>query len=154
MDMKVKKGEKCFECDRYYDRHIVVDALILKDKKVLMILRNKPQHKGYWALIGGYINWDETVEQAVEREVKEEIGVKVRIKDVHGVYSNPDRDPDGVQNVDISFLCEIDDENFIIDPVEVADVRWFSLDNLPEKIAFDHRKIIVDYIDKIRKYEI
>ena len=142
----VKKGDLCPTCGRYYDRHIACDGLIVEDGKVLLILRGHNSHKGRWAMIGGYLDWDETVEEAVVREVKEEIGVDTEIIKLFGVYSDPKRDPGDLQNVAIVFILKLLTREFILKKDEVLDLHWFPLNDLPEKMAFDHRRIIEDYI--------
>jgi 8-oxo-dGTP diphosphatase len=142
----VKKGEKCFTCGRYFDRHAVVDGLIVKDRMVLLELRNHEPDKGKWALVGGFVDWDETTEEAVIREVKEEIGVDAEVTRLFGVYSDPDRDNNrNIQNVAIVYLLRLLSEDFIINPEEVQEVRWFPLEDLSKNIAFDHQKVIEDY---------
>lgn len=124
-------------------RDVVTDALIVKDGKVLMIKRVQDPFSGYWSLIGGYVDWNEIVEQSVVREVKEEIGVKAKIKKFLGFYSDPTRDEK--QNVLLVFELILLSENFKLQKEEVSEARWFDLDSLPENIAFNHRKIIEDY---------
>jgi ADP-ribose pyrophosphatase YjhB (NUDIX family) len=142
--INVKRGEKCPECGRYYNRHIVTDNLIIKDKEILLIRRANEPSKGYWALPGGYLNWDETIEEAAIREATEETGMQVKINKFFNVYSRPDRDGD-VQNVALVYVLEVLDYTFHPQQEEVSDIRWFSLDSLPGKIAFDHKEIIEDY---------
>lgn len=147
----VKRGEKCPTCGRYNDRHIVVDGLIVQDRKVLLELRNHEPDKDKWAFIGGFVDWDETTEQAVIREVKEEIGIGATVLKLFGVYSDPGRDND-IQNIAIVYLMRLQSTAFILNEDEVKDLQWFPLDSLPESIAFDHRKIIEDYKRMIGTY--
>lgn len=146
--VKIRKGELCSRCGRYYDRHVACDGLIIEDGKVLLMLRGQENHKGRWALIGGYLDWDETVEEAVVREVKEEIGVDAEVVKLFGVYSDPKRDPGNLQNVAIVFILRLIAHDFKIKKEEVLELHWFPFDKLPAKMAFDHRKIIEDYIGK------
>lgn len=141
----IKRGEICPTCKRYYSRHSVCDSLIIEDNKVLMVLRDKDPQKGFWAIPGGYLEWDETIEQCVLREVKEETGADAEIIKLFGVYSDPERDPDDRQNVCHVFLLGLKNEKFYPQQGETKEVKWFSFDNLPKNIAFDHRKIIEDY---------
>lgn len=144
----VKKGELCQRCGRYYDRHIACDGLIVEDGKIILMLRGKDNHKGRWALIGGYLDWNETVEEGVVREVKEEIGVDAEVVKLFGVYSDPKRDPGDLQNVAVVFLLKLLTRDFVLKKDEVLDLRWFPFDKLPVNMAFDHRKIIEEYIRK------
>ncbi|MCL5970669.1 MAG: NUDIX hydrolase [Patescibacteria group bacterium] len=142
---KVKKGEKCPYCKRYNGRQVTTNGIIVDNNRILLVLRGIEPSKGMWALPGGYIDWDENVEQAVVREVKEETGVDTSVRRMVGVYSDPDRnDPFGYQNICIPFVLELKNFTLIPQEKEVKEVKWFDLDNLPE-LAFDHGQIVEDY---------
>ncbi len=141
----IKKGELCPACGRYYDRHVACDGLIVERGNVLLMLLGPENHKGRWALIGGYLDWNETVEEGIIREIKEEIGIDAEVVKLFGVYSDPKRDPGNLQNVAIIFLLKLLARDFVLKKDEVADLRWFPLNKLPANMAFDHRKIIEDY---------
>ena len=143
----VKKGEQCPTCEQYYDRHIVVDGLVIKDKSILLIKRGIEPNKGMYALPGGYLDWDETTEDAVLREVWEETHVKARVERMLGGYSHPQRDTTGRQNVAITYVLSVlDDSTMKPQEGEVLSVEWYQLTALPENIAFDHKKIIADFV--------
>lgn len=91
---------------------------------------------------GGFVDYGETVEHAVMREVREETGLDLEdLKQFH-VYSDPDRDPRH-HTLSVVFTAKGKGDLQGGDDAELA--RVFSLDNLPDDIAFDHRKIIEDY---------
>lgn len=145
----VKKGEQCPTCEQYYDRHIVVDGLVIKDKSILLIKRGIEPNYGMYALPGGYLDWDETTEEAVVREVWEETGIRVSIEKMLGVYSHPHRDTTGRQNVAITYVLHVLDESSMKPQEgEILSVEWFSLSALPENIAFDHKQIIADFVSQ------
>ncbi len=147
----IKKGEICPTCERYYDRHVVVDGVVIKGEEILLIRRGIEPGKGMMALPGGYLNWNETIEEAVVREVFEETGVKTKIVHLLGVYSSPDREPRVMQNVAVVYVLEVvDDTEMKAQESEVAEVTWYSENSLPENMAFDHREIIADYLRKKR----
>ncbi|HDN83322.1 MAG TPA: NUDIX hydrolase [Candidatus Altiarchaeales archaeon] len=125
---------------------VTVDAVIIKDKKIVLIRRKNEPFKDFWALPGGFVEYGETVEQAILREVKEETGLDVKIVEIIGVYSAPDRDPRG-HTISIAFLCKPISAS-IISGSDASEAKEFSLDALP-KLAFDHEKIIKDAIKKI-----
>ena len=121
-------------------RPAAVDAVIVRDGKILLIKRRKEPYFGKWAVPGGFIEWNETAEEAVVRETREETGVLVRPTRITGVYSSPKRDPR--QTVATAFLCEyVSGEPKGGDDAEEA--KWWPLSKLPE-LAFDHKKIISD----------
>ncbi|MGA7922395.1 MAG: NUDIX hydrolase, partial [Thermoplasmata archaeon] len=78
---------------RYLSPSLAVDAVWFRDGRILLVRRGRPPFRGHWALPGGFVEYRETVESAVVREVKEETGLAVRPVRILGVYSGPDRDP-------------------------------------------------------------
>ena len=143
---KIGGGEFCGECGRYNVRNSTCTMIGVRGKKVLMILRANDPQKGFWAFPGGYLDWNETVEECAVREFREESGFEVKSKGLLGVYSSPKRDLDGRQNVDYCFYGEVGEKVGENDD-EVERVKWFELNRLPDKIAFDHREMIGDYIN-------
>lgn len=146
----IQPGTLCPNCGRYNSRNSVAHALVIQDNKVLLVLRAQDPMSNYWAIPAGYVDWDETVEQASLRELKEETGYSGSNPRLFKIYSDPERDPDGRQNIAIVYLIDVIKEGASETPEEVLDVSWFSLEELPEKIAFDHRKIISDYFQTIK----
>ncbi len=145
--MKVKRGEKCFCCNRYYSRYLACDGLVYKNSRVLLVKRKTGNREGgNWALPGGFISWNETAPQAALREVWEETGVKGKIIKLLGVYSDPQRD--GMQNVAAVFLIRPLKEKDRIDKQEVEEKQWFDKDSLPQNIAFDHKQILKEFFEK------
>ncbi|KPL07481.1 NUDIX hydrolase, partial [bacterium SM23_57] len=95
-----------------------------------------------WALPGGFVDYGESVEEAALREAKEETGLDVfDLKQFH-CYSTPDRDP-RQHTVTVVFTAKAKGKVAAFD--DAADARFFSWDNLPEQMAFDHRQILEDY---------
>ena len=121
-------------------RATAVDGIVFSKKKILLIRRANAPFKGFWALPGGYVGEGETCEQACEREVKEETGVRAKAIRLVGAYSNPKRDPRGT--ISIAFICR---------PLsaktrsgsDAARAEWFPA-RKPPKLAFDHEKILAD----------
>lgn len=148
----IQKGEQCPTCGQYYDRHLVVDGVVEKNGKILLIRRGIEPNKGMMALPGGYIDWNETAEEAVVREVLEETGVKTHVVQLLGVYSDPNRDPKDKQNIALAYQLSVEDD-LKMQPQEgeVLEVDYFSLEDLPKDIAFDHREIIQTYLEKRKK---
>jgi len=145
---KVKRGEKCPHCERYNSRNIVVDGIVIHDEKVLLVKRGIEPGKGLWALIGGYLDWDETLEEAIVREVKEEAGVSAQVEKQVGVYSSPTRKGVINQNVAVAFALHATSTEIKPQESEVETAEWFDLTSLPENLAFDHLNMIQDYMGK------
>lgn len=135
---------------------LTVDALIEENGKVLLIQRKGEPFDKKWALPGGFVEYGETVEQAAIREVKEEVGIDVELKELLGVYSEPDRDPRG-HVISIVFIGK-KKSGKEKKGKEIRDLMWASLDKTDRiKFAFDHARIIEKYKRtkmKARKHEI
>ncbi len=124
-----------------------VDLIIVNEKGTLLIKRKDAPFKDYWALPGGYHECgQETLEEAGVRELEEETSLKANINDLEllGVYSAPNRDPRGHV---ISHAYEVKKYSGIEKAADDAkDLKFFKV--LPEKLAFDHAKILSDYHKK------
>jgi 8-oxo-dGTP diphosphatase len=130
----------------YKSPRLTVDGAILKDKKILLIKRKNEPYKGKWALPGGFVEYGEKVEDTAVREVYEETGLKTKIRDIIGIYSDPNRDPRG-HIVTIVYLLDIQGEKFKGND-DASDAKFFDLKNLPD-LSFDHDIIIKDVIRRI-----
>jgi len=127
---------------------LTVDGIALQNGQIVLIRRKNPPFQGQFALPGGFVEYGETVENAVTREFREETGLQSRVKRLLGVYSSPDRDPRG-HTVSVVFELEITGGE-MQGGDDAAEAKMFRLDNLPE-LAFDHGKIIADYLALIAK---
>src|SRR3990167_9505752 len=131
-------------------RHVVVDAITVKDQKILLIRRAlQLSNGGKWAIPGGFLDRDETCEQAVLRELKEEAGLTGKIVRLVTITDNPKRKNEDRQNV--AFVYQIKARGEIkVDPEEVTEAKWFESSQLPKEkdFAFDHFEIIQKYLNK------
>lgn len=127
---------------------LAADVLIINKDKVLLIDRKNEPYG--WAVPGGLVDLYETMEQAALRELQEETGIKADISDLHllGIYSDPKRDIRG-HTVSAVYVYFSDKEAHAAD--DAKDAKYFSINNLPENIAFDHRKILQDAKEKYMK---
>lgn len=148
---KIPPGSFCHDCGRYNSRSVCAHALVVNNNQVLMVKRAQEPMSGYWALPAGYLEWNESVEACAMRELTEETGVVGQNPRLVGIYSDPTRDEDGRQNVGVLYSIEYKSEIKAGTPEEVIQVSWFELNNLPDKIAFDHRKMIQDYLKTIKQ---
>lgn len=122
-----------------------VGAIIERDNKLLLIKRNHEPFKDYWCIPGGHIDFGETPEQAIKREVKEETGLIVKDLKFFGYYSEIYKEINW-HAVALIFICEADGD-VKIGLREVKDYEWFDkLEALKQKLAFEHKKILTDYI--------
>lgn len=128
-------------------RHAVVDTLVLKDDKILLNKRApRLLEGGKWGLIGGYVELNETLSQAVAREAFEETGYEVNSIRIFKIIDTPHRLGEDRQNISFVFICEAGVQKGEQDD-EATELRWFDLNNLPprEAIAFDHFESIAFY---------
>lgn len=128
-------------------RHVVVDALIMQDHKILLIKRaTHLTNGGKYALPGGYLDRDETAEEAVIREVKEETGYDSTVLKLFTIIDRPDRPQEDRQNVAFVYVVKPLSQTGKPD-TEVSGMQWFELDQLPPKneFAFDHYQTIQNF---------
>ncbi len=136
-------NQPCPHCGRYKNRAVTLDAVIINDKnQVLLVKRGNEPYKGLWANAGGYLDPNETAEQGIMREVKEETGLDTVSVTFLNVYTNPNRHPD--QAISVAYAVKVTGELKAGD--DAADAAWFAIDKLPTPLAFDHERIIRDYL--------
>ncbi|MFQ5887399.1 MAG: NUDIX domain-containing protein [Candidatus Hydrothermarchaeales archaeon] len=130
--------------ERYKIPAVTVDAIVEIEGKILLIKRKNEPYKGRWALPGGFVEYGESAEEAVKREVLEEGNLDLEITDLIGVYSDPGRDPRG-HVISIVFRAEGRGEEK--GGSDAMDARLFKLEAaLKEDLAFDHKMILKDYV--------
>lgn len=126
----------------------VVFGLDAQDLKVLLIQRAlAPRHA--WALPGGFVHVDETLDDAARRELREEAGVTDAFLEQLYTFGELDRDPrERVVSVAYYALVKLGDHR-IRAATDAEGVAWYALDHLPP-LAFDHRRIIDVARDRLR----
>jgi 8-oxo-dGTP diphosphatase len=122
---------------------------------ILLIERGDFPDKGKWALPGGFVNIDESAEDAASRELLEETGLEIFSGHLEQLktYSKPNRDP----RMRVISVAHVAFAPNIPDPVagsDAANARWWAIEDLfteggPE-LAFDHNVIIPEAIERIR----
>jgi len=140
----------CYEWPR---PAVTVDCVVLgldaDDLKVLLIQRKLPPFQHTWALPGGFVRVDETLDDAARRELEEEAGVSDAYLEQLYTFGDLDRDPrERVVTVAYYALTKLDSHR-IRAATDAERVAWFGLDDLP-RLAFDHRHIVERAIDRLR----
>lgn len=127
---------------------LTVDAVIIRDKKVLLMKRTTYPFEGSWVIPGGYVDLGETLEESCIREAKEETGLDVKIEGIVGAYSRLGRDPRGRQ-ITVAYLCSAGGAprpNY-----ESSELRFFSEKELTGlSLGFDHKDILRDAFRKFK----
>ncbi|MBS0628291.1 MAG: NUDIX hydrolase, partial [Verrucomicrobia bacterium] len=133
---------------------ISVDCVIFgyseKKLNVALIERKKEPFKGDWAIPGGFLIEDETVEEAAFRELKEETGIHDIYLEEFGVFSHPSRDPRG-RVITVAFFALIASDKITLTATEdAASAKWFPIDSIPS-LAFDHSEIYAKALNALKE---
>ena len=118
-----------------------MDAIIIRDYKILLVKRKYDPYKNLWALPGGHLEFDETLEEAISREVDEETGLKSFKLSLFRVYSDPNRHPK--QAIAVVYFAITEGDLCAGD--DASEVKYFLQKEVPHILAFDHAKIISDF---------
>ncbi|AHE99131.1 NUDIX domain-containing protein [Thioalkalivibrio paradoxus] len=123
---------------------LAVDLIIRQPAhpgRVLLIERRNPPFG--WALPGGFVDEGETVEQAARREAREETALEVRLECLLGLYSDPERDPRG-HTVSAVYVARGEGDACAQDDARA--LQWRDPEDREFALAFDHRRILDDYL--------
>ena len=133
---------------RYRNPVPTVDIIIQVKEKIVLIERKNPPHG--WALPGGFVQMDESLEEAALRELKEETGLGEAYLEQLYTYGDPQRDPRGrVITVAYFALIPTDAPLQAASGSDARDVAWFPVDRLPP-LAFDHDQIVAYALRRLR----
>jgi 8-oxo-dGTP diphosphatase len=135
-----------------YPRPALTVDIVLFSKEVetlsiLLIQRNNPPFEGMWALPGGFVDMNETLEHAAKRELEEETGIKDVSLDQFYVFDATDRDP-RCRTISVVFTGLFNSELAIIAGDDAGEAKWYKVDELPN-LAFDHSEIIKKALEKL-----
>ncbi len=133
-------------CYKYPHPAVTADSIVFgfdgKDLFVLLIKRGETTYQDCWAIPGGFMKIDETIEECARRELAEETMVEdVYLEQFH-VFSAVDRDPrERVMTVAFLALVRKGDYSRVVGGDDAEEARWFKLSEVPQ-LAFDHNEII------------
>lgn len=127
----------------------VVFCLHKERVKVLLVQRGNDPFKDQWALPGGFLEADETLEEGAKRELEEETGVQIGDISQVRAFGAPGRDPRG-RTISIAFWATIPSEIAPTGADDAADARWFDVQELPH-LAFDHDLILREALIMFKK---
>lgn len=133
---------------------VSVDAVVFgykagKGISVLLIRRGRKPFKGSWALPGGYVEADESLDHAAARELKEETGIELNDLEQLYTFGNPRRHP--VKRViSVAYYTLVKQDSYKAKASDDATAtKWFSIEKLPD-LAFDHKEILEMAIFRLR----
>jgi len=134
---------------------VAVDAIVFGYNKevgvsILLIKRKYKPFKDEWAIPGGFINDKESLEDAVERELSEETGIKINYLEQLYTFGKPDRDPRR-RILSVAYFGLVKSSQFekLQATTDAKEAKWFNIKSLP-KLAFDHKEIIKLAIERLR----
>ena len=138
--------QTCAQCGQtqYHESKPCAGALIVCDGKILLVKRGIEPFKGWWDIPGGFLEPGEHPRDGMLREVREETGLSVRVRELLGVYMDNYDTPDGRNIFTLTHY-------YIVEPNggapraadDAVELRWFPLDALPEQIAFEHARVVL-----------
>jgi 8-oxo-dGTP diphosphatase len=134
---------------------VTVDCVVFgldleaEDLKILLIQRGGQPFAGMWALPGGFVGMDETIEQSAKRELQEETGIARLYLEQLYTFGDPGRDPRG-RTITVAYyaLVKLTDHTIKAD-TDASDVGWFAVSDLP-RLAFDHAKIVSVALNRLK----
>ncbi|MBL7054065.1 NUDIX hydrolase [Patescibacteria group bacterium] len=140
----------CNRCDLFFYQNSrpCVTAIIVKQDKILLTKRGIDPYKGFWDLPGGFLEEGEHPKTGIKREVKEELGVEIKLDKIIGFfidkYLSAGKD---LYTLNVCYLSKITKGN-IIPASDVKSVKWVNLDSLPKKFAF---KNVIQAIESYKR---
>ncbi len=151
----MSETEQTYDVSQYERPSVTVDIVIftLRDRRlqVLLIQRKSWPFESAWAIPGGFVQMDESLEQAARRELEEETGVKGIYLEQLRAFGDVGRDP-RTRVITVAFMALVSSDKLVLQAAtDAADARWFSVDLLPSLLAFDHAAILEYALAALRR---
>lgn len=133
---------------------VSVDAVVFgydpeQGVSVLLITRKYEPFQKFWALPGGLVKEEESLEEAVRRELKEEASIDVSYLEQLYTFGKPERDPRN-RVISVAYYGLVRPSDYqIFAQTDAEDAAWFNIKSLP-KLAFDHKHIVEVAIKRLR----
>lgn len=141
----------------YYDsfaRHLVaVDSIIFgfsqNQLKLLVTRRELEHHRGQWSLMGGFVEDNESIDDAAIRILTELTGLKNIFLEQLYTYGDVDRD-DGARIISVAYYALINMDAYNEETGNRYQARWFAMNEIPQ-LVFDHRKMVDKALKRLRR---
>lgn len=127
---------------------IIIELIDQPHRPIVLIERLNPPHG--WAIPGGFIDYGEPTETTARREAMEEIGLDVKLVELLGVYSDPNRDPRH-HTMSVVYIATAIGNPKAGD--DAKNVRVVNVWEIPQNLCFDHDRVLHDYL-QYRNYGI
>jgi 8-oxo-dGTP diphosphatase len=141
--------------DKTFNIKVAVDAIVFGYSKnegvsVLLIQRKYEPFKNQWAIPGGFVLEEESLEEAVRRELSEETGIEVNYLEQLYTFGDPNRDP-RQRIISVAYFALVKSLRFqqLKASTDAENAQWFNIKSLP-KLAFDHHQILNTAIERVR----
>jgi 8-oxo-dGTP diphosphatase len=143
----------CYDVSKYERPSVTVDVVMMslrqRDLQVLLVQRRSWPYEGMWAIPGGFVAMDGSLEEAAKRELQEETGVQDVYLEQLYTFGDPGRDP-RTRVITVVYFALLDSERLQVRAADdAANIRWFSVYGLPT-LAFDHAKILQYALSRLR----
>ena len=131
-------------------------VLILKDDKILLGKRHEDPDKAdsafrssnEWCMPGGKLHWGESFEEGAKRELAEETGLDVELKDLEVICVNNDIN-EHAHFVTIGLIAKkFSGEPQVMEPDEITEWKFFGMNELPENFYFPSKNVLTNYVQK------
>lgn len=134
---------------------VAVDAVVFgySDKKlyVLLIQQKYGSQKGKWALPGGFVKDQESLDQAVKRELSEETSVSISYLEQLYTFGDINRDP-RARVITVAYLGLVNPNDFSLKAyTDAMSVAWYHIDDKLPDLAFDHNIILEKALNRLRR---
>ncbi|MCK4670299.1 MAG: NUDIX domain-containing protein [Nanoarchaeota archaeon] len=111
----------------------VVLVALVNNGKILLIKRNKRPYQGYWAMIGGKMNLEESFEEASIRQIKEKTNIDASFVSVNNVLHERVEGDDMIKHSFILFFTKMQTDTFDFCRTELGELRWFDLSEIDKE---------------------
>lgn len=142
VDLDGRTRRRCAGCGfvLYLNPASAAAALVESDSRILLVRRGIEPFKGLWGLPAGYQEYDESPEQAVVRETREETGLIVEVVRLCDVLFTRD-DPRKKANL-VAYLCRVVGGSLAAGD-DATDARFFAPEELPADVAFANNRVLL-----------
>src|SRR3989454_8285795 len=152
-EKRVETKAHAYDASKFDRPSVTVDVVMMslrqRDLQVLLVKRRSWPYEGMWAIPGGFVNMDESLEKAAKRELQEETGVQDVYLEQLYTFGDPGRDP-RTRVITVVYFALLPSQHLQIRAADDAvDVGWFPVHQLPP-LAFDHDKILNYALERLR----